>query len=115
MTAYLVLLALILLPFLLGVHLLVVPGLFWLRRKINIGVLNTFLCFFAAGSLVAALYVWTVLGEYSGYFLMLTGLLSLYTGVVAVAWLAILERRSSPKNKPLNKPQQCVASGHRTR
>jgi hypothetical protein len=103
MIPYLTLLTLILLPYLLGVHLLVVPALFVFRRRFATGVLTAFLCSVAAGSPLSTLYVWAALGEFSNLSLVIIGALSLYTGLVAAIWLTLLEHRGNRKAKPLNK------------
>ena len=103
MTPYLALLALILLPFLLGVHLLVVPGLFVLRRRGGSGALATFVWFGAAGLPLSALYTWAALGELSRVALLIIGGLSLYTGLIAVAWLVLFQLSAKRKDQTLNK------------
>jgi len=103
MTSLLTLLTLMLLPFLLGVHLVVVPGLFVLRRRGRGGALTTFLWFGAAGLPLSALYTWAVFGELSRTALLIIGGLSLYTGLIAVAWLVFLQRSAKRKAQTLNK------------
>jgi len=106
MTPYLALLPLMLLPFLLGVHLLVVPGLFVLRRRGGSGALATFAWFGVVGLPLSALYTWSTFGELSRVALLIMGGLSLYTGLIAVAWLFLLQcgakRNAQTLNKSLN-------------
>lgn len=103
MTPYLVLLALMLLPYLLGVHLLVVPGLFLFRRKGGKGELGTFFLFGAYSVPLSTLYTWGMFGEISQVALVVVATLSLYTGLIAATWLFFLQRRANRKDKPLNK------------
>jgi hypothetical protein len=94
---------LLLLPFLLGVHLLVVPGLFVLRRRSVSGTLATFVWFGAAGLPLSALYTWAAFGELSPVALAIIVGLSLYTGLIAVAWLVLLQHSAKRKAQTLNK------------
>lgn len=103
MTPYLALLSLTLLPFLLGVNLLVTPGLFVLRRRGGSGALATFTRFGSAGLPLSALYTWATFGELSLVALLIIGGLSLYTGLIAVAWLVLLQRGARGKTQTLNK------------
>ncbi|GAB4171388.1 MAG: hypothetical protein Kow0020_06070 [Wenzhouxiangellaceae bacterium] len=105
MTFYLTFLALTLLPFLLGVHRLVVPGLFWLRRRGVDRVLPAFAWFGMVGLALSACYTWAVLGGLSQLDWFISVCLSIYTGLIAVAWLVLLQRGSRRPSKPVMGPR----------
>jgi hypothetical protein len=103
MTAYLTLLALILMPYLLGVHVLVVMLLFIFRAERDSETFGTLLRFTAAALPLSALYVWAAFSQFSTVALALVGALALYTGVVAAMWRILLKRWAARKDKTLNK------------
>ena len=102
MTAYLTLLALILLPYFLGVHLLVVPLLFILRTARSSGNIATLIWFTGAALPLSALYVWGAFGHFSGVALAAIGALAFYTGLIAMIWRMLLNWWGAWKDKPIN-------------
>ena len=102
MTAYLKLLALILLPYVLGVHVLVVPLVFILRAARRSGNIATLICFTGGALPLSAIYVWGAFGHFSGVALLAIGALALYTGLIAVIWRLLLNWWGAEKDKPIN-------------
>jgi len=103
MNFYIWLLGLILMPYLLGIHLLVVPALFLLRKKGKLRFALVLVGFSIASLPLACLYVWATIGAISIEIATVVGGLAFYTGVVAVGWLALLGQTSGGNGRPPNK------------